>query len=68
MKVEYKGYQLEINDGKVVYIELNGQEVGIDDCPASTTQTTSSVKLEDAVEWINEDIKCREEDKEIIKK
>ena len=78
MKTEYKGYELTVKQGwklsngdfalAVVTISLDGEEVG-DDCPDQggavflgddSVETT----LEDAIKWIEEDIRCRQEEEE----
>ena len=62
MKIHYKNYELSFNeDGDVDGIFLNDEEVGIDNCPEATEQPVPE-SLASAIEWINEDIRCRLEE------
>lgn len=66
MKIKYKNYELVMTeDGNVDYILLNGNEVGVDECPEAV-QKHFVENLESAIEWIEEDIKCREEEENIV--
>ena len=55
MKVEYRGYQLEFKDGKI-YIGHSKHDLDCGDAHC--------IRLEEAISWINEDIRCREEENE----
>ena len=61
----YKNYNMTIESGQVTGIFLDGEDVGIDDCPESTEQP-SPISLESAIQWIEEDIKCRRDEEEKI--
>lgn len=73
MRINYKNYELCLTeDGDVDCILLNGHEVGVDDCPEMNRPPSSDTildnTLESAIEWINEDIKCRADEEEDVER
>jgi len=62
MQIKYKNYELtlrsECGKMKVIAISLNGEEL------ENGTPTTSET-LESAIQWIEEDIRCRREEPDI---
>jgi hypothetical protein len=62
MKIKYKNYELFISSGKVLCITLNDEEVGANNAPDMIKHTNAETTLEDAIQWIEEDIKCRKEE------
>ena len=59
MRIKYRNYELEYIKGFVRSIILNGEEVGVDD--ANPNEKSFST-IEDAIQWIDEDIKWRNEE------
>jgi hypothetical protein len=64
IEMDYKGYCISIDcdpsEYPKVFITLNGEEVGTD--PFDLSEVSVQCTLQDAIEWIEEDIKCREEE------
>jgi len=63
-ELEYKGYNISIecdpSSYPKVYISLAGEEVGTD--PFDMSDVKVQCTLQDVIEWIEEDIKCRKEE------
>ncbi|MCD6436364.1 MAG: hypothetical protein J7L15_08290 [Clostridiales bacterium] len=55
MQVKYKDYELTIKKGKVVCVSLDGEDIGMD----FESYEAQPRNLDDAIEWIEEDIQCR---------
>ena len=66
MEIDYKGYTISIDcdpsEYPKLFISLNGEEVGTD--PFDMSDVVTNCSLQDAIEWIEEDIKCRKEETE----
>jgi hypothetical protein len=62
---KYKGYDVSIQcdpcEKTKMSIMLDSEEVGVD--PFDSTNYNTECTIPDAIEWIDEDIKCRIEEK-----
>ena len=58
MKI-YKGYKIVVVGSKV-FVSLNGESVGT--APFHTGEKDYADSVQGAMEWIDEDIRCRKED------
>jgi len=61
---DYKGYEISVecdpSEKPKIFVSLNDIEVGVD--PFNSEEGDSGGTLQGAIEWIDEDIRCRREE------